>query len=79
MKNVSVNQFERVLLEFIEERFPDTIVRILHGGDYAKDFVFELSKDGKRLEFSPYELYIKSKDYEETIESFLEEWEEVLR
>ena len=79
MKNVSIHEFEHVLIELITERFTDTVVRILHGGDYVKDFVFELSKDGKRLEFSPYELYIKSKDYEETIESFLAEWEEVLR
>lgn len=79
MKNVSIGEFEYVLIELITENFPDTVVRILHGGDYVKDFVCELSKDGKRLEFSPYELYIKSKDYEETIESFLAEWEEVLR
>lgn len=79
MKNISIGEFEYVLIELITERFPDTVVRILHGGDYVKDFVCELSKDGKRLEFSPYELFIKSKDYEDTIENFLAEWEEMLR
>ena len=36
---ISVNEFEHVLYEFIEERFPDTIVRILHGGDYVEDLL----------------------------------------
>ena len=59
---ISVNEFEHVLYEFIEERFPDTIVLILHGGDYAEDFILELRQDEKKLVFSPYQLFIKSKN-----------------
>lgn len=76
---INVHEFEHVLYEFIEERFPDTIVRILHGGDYVEDFILELRQDEKKLVFSPYQLFIKSKNYEDTIENFLAEWEEMLK
>ena len=48
-------------------------------GDYYKDLVCELRENGKALRYSPYELYGKSKNYEETIDEFIKQWETVLQ
>ncbi len=74
-----VHDFHSVLISMIDERFPNTEKYIIHGGDYYKDLVCELRENGKALRYSPYELYGKSKNYEETIDEFIKQWETVLQ
>ena len=51
---------------------------IVNGGDYIKDVIIELSEDDKKLRYSPYELFAKSEDYEDSIEKLVEQWEAML-
>lgn len=50
----------------------------INGGDFIKDVVLELREDDKKLRYSPYELFYKSEDYEDTIEKLVEQWEAIL-
>ncbi len=74
----NVHEFIDILNAVIDERFPGTGRYIVYGGDFIKDFVMELREDDKKLRYSPYELFHKSEDYEDTIERFAEQWEAIL-
>ncbi len=75
---LNIHEFNGYLNNMIDERFPGTERYIVNGGDYVKDFIIELRKDGKTLRYSPSELYEKSQDDEDIIEGFLEQWQTVL-
>lgn len=74
----SVHDFINILNAVIDERFPSTSRYIVNGGDFIKDVVLELREDDKKLRYSPYELFHKSEDYEDTIEKLVEQWEAIL-
>lgn len=74
----NIHDFIHVLNEIIYERFPNTKIYIVAGGDYIKDEFLELREDDKKLRYSPYELFNKSEDYEDTIEKLVEQWEKML-
>ena len=75
----SIHDFFRVLNDTLDERFPKTERFQLRGGDFFQDALFELREGGKTLQYSPYEMYSKSEDYETTIEAFISMWERELR
>ena len=70
----NVHDFRHVLQEIIEEKFPNTTAYIVNG----VDLIIELRQEDKKIRYSPYELFIKSEDYEDTIEEFLEQWKTML-
>lgn len=72
------HDFTAVLCDIIDSRFPNTERYIAIGGDFVWDWIFELRENDKKYRFSPYELYSKSSNYEETIEEFVETWERML-
>ncbi len=74
----NVHDFINALNTAIDERFPNTNRYIVNGGDFIKDFVIELREDDKKLRYSPYELFNKSDDYEDTIKKLMEQWETML-
>ena len=76
---IDVHEFNAVLNDMIDENFPNTVRYIVSGGDYIKDVLLELREDDKLLRYSPYELYMKSNDYEETIDEFIERWKVILQ
>lgn len=71
---ISSNDFLEVLVSVINEKFPNTQQYIVKAGDDVKDLVMELREEDARFCYSPYELFICSNSYEETIEKFLEQW-----
>lgn len=73
-----IHDFINVLNTVIDERFPNTDKYIVEGGDFIKDVVLELREADKKLRYSPYELFNKSKKYEDTIEKLVERWENML-
>ena len=73
-----IHDFINVLNTVIDERFPNTDRYIVEGGDFIKDVVLELREADKKLRYSPYELFSKSKKYEDTIEKLVERWENML-
>ena len=73
----TVHDFIKALHNLIEAHFPDTERYIVSGGDYIKDTVMELREGNKRLRYSPYELFSKSENYEDTIEEFIKKWRDV--
>lgn len=73
-----IHDFIKVLNELVDEQFPNTTRYIISGGDFISDFVLELREQDKKLRYSPYELFNKSNDYEDTIEEFIRQWEEIL-
>lgn len=74
----NIHEFINVLHSIIDERFPNTNRYIVDGGDFIKDVVMELREEDKKLRYSPYELFSKSEDYEDTIEKLVEQWETML-
>ena len=74
----NIHDFINVLNAIIDERFPNTNRYIVGGGDFIKDTVMELREEDKKLRYSPYELFSKSEDYEDTIEKLVEQWESML-
>ena len=70
----NVHDFRHVLQEIIEEKFPNTTAYIVNG----VDLIIELRQEDKKIRYSPYELFIKSEYYEDTIEEFLEQWKTML-
>ena len=73
-----IHDFIKVLNELVDEQFPNTTRYIISGGDFISDFVLELREQDKKLRYSPYELFIKSSDYEDTIEEFIRQWKAIL-
>ncbi len=71
----TIHDFIQVMNDLIREMFPNTEIVAVRGGDYIKDFILELREDKKRLRYSPYAMFTKSENYEETIEDFLTQWE----
>ena len=74
----NIHDFIDVLNAIIDERFPNTIRYIVCGGDFIKDAVLELREEDKKLRYSPYELFNKSEDFEDTIEKLVEQWASML-
>lgn len=70
----TAHEFNSVLNNIIDERFPNTERYVVSGGDYYKDWIIELRESDKVLRYSPYELFKKSQDYEDTLEEFVEQW-----
>lgn len=73
-----IHDFIKCLNDIVNERFPNTIRYIIHGGDSIKDVVVELREENKKLRYSPYELFNKSNNYEYTIEQLVKQWEAIL-
>lgn len=74
-----IHNFIDTLNEIIDERFPDTDRYIVKGGDLIETVVMELRQGNKKLTYSPYEMFTKSKAYEDTIEDFVKIWEGMLK
>lgn len=74
----NIHDFIDILNAVIDERFPNTNRYIVYGGDFIKDFILELREGDKKLRYSPYELFSKSEDYEDTIEKLAEQWKSML-
>lgn len=77
--NTTAHDFNSVLNNIIDERFPNTERYIVSGGDYFKDMIIELRESDKELRYSPYELFEKSQNYEDTIEEFIVHWQTMLQ
>jgi len=75
----NIHDFISLLNKAIDERFPDTDRYIVDGSDFIKDIVMELREEDKKLRYSPYELFSKSKDYDDAIEKLVKQWETMLR
>ena len=73
-----IHDFIKVLNDIVDERFPNTGRYIIYGGDFTKDAVIELREDDKAFRYSPYELFHKSKNWENTIEQVVTHWEKTL-
>ena len=73
-----IHNFIDTLNEIIDERFPDTNRYIVKGGDFIETVIMELRQGNKKLTYSPYEMFSKSKTYEDTIEEFIKQWEYIL-
>lgn len=71
---ISSNDFIEVLASVIDEKFPNTQQYIVKAGDDVKDLVMELREKDAKFRYSPYDLFISSDSYEDTIERFLEQW-----
>ena len=74
-----VHDFIKCLNAIVDEYFPNTERYLINGSDFVKDFVMELREENKKLRYSPYELFTKSNDYEDTIEQFVMQWKEMLQ
>lgn len=72
-----IQSFISFLNDTVNEHFPSTKIYIAKGGDFIKDVVMELREEDKSLKYSPYELFHKSENYEDTIEQFLKQWESI--
>ena len=77
--HTTAHDFNSVLNNIIDERFPNTERYIVSGGDYFKDVIIELRESSKELRYSPYELFEKSQNYEDTIEEFIVHWQTMLQ
>ncbi len=75
----TVHDFDSVLNSIIDERFPNTERHIVSGGDSFKDMVIGLKESGKELRYSPYKLFEKSRNYEDTIEELIAHWQTMLQ
>ena len=74
-----IHNFIDTLNEIIDERFPDTNRYIVKVGDFIETVIMELRQGNKKLTYSPYEMFTKSKAYEDTIEKFVKIWEGILK
>lgn len=75
----SVHDFINMQNNRMDALFPNTIRRIVAGGDDISELVMELREENKTLRYSPYQLFMQSEEYEETIQGFIEQWQEELR
>ena len=73
-----IHIFIKVLNDIMDERFPDTTRYIIYAGDSIKDVIMELREENIKLRYSPYELFNKSVNYEDTIEQLVKKWESML-
>ena len=74
----NIYSFIDALNNIIDESFPDTKRYIVKGGDLIETVVIELRQGEKKFSYSPYEMFTKSKAYEDTIEEFIKQWEYIL-
>jgi len=74
----NIHDFINVLNAVIDESFPNTNRYIVSGGDFVKNIVIELREEDKKLRYSPYELFSKSENYEDTIGKLVEQWKAIL-
>lgn len=75
---IDIHDFIKCLDDTIEEHFPNTERYIIYGGDFIKDVVIELREENKKYRYSPYELFNKSNNYEDTIEQLVKQWDTML-
>lgn len=73
-----IHDFIKCLNDIVDERFPYTTRYIIYGGDFIKDVVVELREENKKFRYSPYELFNKSNNYEDTIEQLVKQWGSML-
>ena len=57
---------------------PRALCIVIKGGDYVKDFIIELRENDRKYQYSPYDLYHQSENYEDTIEDLLDVWKSIL-
>lgn len=74
----NIHDFIKCLNDMVDENFPNTTRYIIYGGDFIKDVVMELREENKKLRYSPYELFNKSSNYEDTIEQLVKQWKAIL-
>ncbi len=74
----NIHNFIKLIDAFVDEAFPNTERIAVVGGEFIKDWIMELKEGDKRLWYSPYELFHKAEDYEETIGGLIAQWESVL-
>lgn len=75
----SVHDFINMQNSMMDSLFPNTIRRIVAGGDDISELIIELKEGNKTLRYNPYLLFMQSEEYEETIQGFIEQWREELR
>ena len=75
---IDIHDFIECLNDIVDERFPNTTRYIIRGGDFIEDVVMELREENRRFRYSPYELFNKSNNYEDTIEQLVGQWETML-
>lgn len=75
----SVHDFINMQNSMMDSLFPNTIRHIVAGGDDISELIIELREGNKTLRYSPYQLFMQSEEYEETIQGFIEQWREELR
>ena len=75
----NIHDFCNILDQIVDEHFPRTEKYVIKSGDIAKDLVLELRESGKALRYSPYRLFKKSSDYEDTIDLFIKQWAAILQ
>lgn len=75
---IDIHDFIKCLNDIVDDRFPHTTRYIIYGGDLIKDVVVELREENKKFRYSPYELFNKSNNYEDTIEQLVRQWESML-
>ena len=75
--STSIHDFIALLNEALDATFPDTERVIIKGGDYVKDIIIELRVNDCKYQYSPYDLYHQSENYEDTIEDLLSVWKRI--
>ena len=76
--STSIHDFIALLNEALDSNFPSTERIVIKGGDYVKDFIIELRENDRKYQYSPYDLYHQSENYEDTIEDLLAVWKRIL-
>ena len=76
--STSIHDFIALLNEALDSNFPSTERIVIKGGDYVKDFIIELRENDRKYQYSPYDLYHQSENYEDTIENLLSAWKRIL-
>ena len=76
--STSIHDFIALLNEDLDSTFPSTERVVIKGGDYVKDFIIELRENDRKYQYSPYDLYHQSENYEDTIEDLLTVWKRIL-
>ena len=76
--STSIHDFIALLNEALDSNFPSTERIVIKGGDYVKDFIIELRENDYKYQYSPYDLYHQSENYEDTIEDLLTVWKRIL-
>lgn len=76
--SAAVYEFNKKLTEAVKEKYPNTTASVVLNGDFIQDIVIELKENGITMRYSPYELYVCSEDYEQTINDFIGKWTKIL-